>query len=57
MADETGAAGAAKETKQENKQVFRVQKVYIKDVSFETPRSTEIFTCLLYTSPSPRDRG
>jgi len=28
----------------ESQQVFRVQKVYIKDVSFETPRSTEIFT-------------
>jgi len=42
MAEETGAAGAA--GKQENQQVFRVQKVYVKDVSFETPRSTEIFT-------------
>lgn len=39
MAEETGAAAA-----QENQQVFRVQKVYVKDVSFETPRSTEIFT-------------
>lgn len=39
MAEETGAAAT-----QENKQVFRVQKVYVKDVSFETPRSTEIFT-------------
>lgn len=39
MAEETGAAA-----KQENQQVFRVQKVYVKDVSFETPRSTEIFT-------------
>ena len=51
MADETGAAGAVKETKQENKQVFRVQKVYIKDVSFETPRSTEIFTEQAQWSP------
>lgn len=40
MAEETGAAAAT----QENKQIFRVQKVYVKDVSFETPRSTEIFT-------------
>ncbi len=39
MAEETGAAGT-----QETQQIFRVQKVYIKDVSFETPRSTEIFT-------------
>lgn len=39
MAEETGAAA-----QQENQQVFRVQKVYVKDVSFETPRSTEIFT-------------
>ena len=37
--EETGAAAT-----QDNQQVFRVQKVYIKDVSFETPRSTEIFT-------------
>lgn len=41
MAEETGAASAAEAT---NAQIFRVQKVYIKDVSFETPRSTEIFT-------------
>lgn len=40
MAEETGAASA----EATNAQVFRVQKVYIKDVSFETPRSTEIFT-------------
>ncbi len=39
MAEETGAVA-----NQENQQTFRVQKVYIKDVSFETPRSTEIFT-------------
>ncbi len=42
MAEEKSAAGAA--STQDNKQVFRVQKVYVKDVSFETPRSTEIFT-------------
>ncbi len=45
MAEEKDAAAAqqAGENKGE-KQIFRVQKVYIKDVSFETPRSTEIFT-------------
>lgn len=32
-------------------QTFRVQKVYIKDVSFETPRSTEIFTEQAQWSP------
>ena len=40
MAEETGAAGA----EAGNQQSFRVQKVFVKDVSFETPRSTEIFT-------------
>jgi preprotein translocase subunit SecB len=39
MAEEGAAA-----TAEENKQQFRIQKVYVKDVSFETPRSTEIFT-------------
>ncbi len=41
MAEETGTAAGAEA---KNTQTFRVQKVYIKDVSFETPRSTEIFT-------------
>ena len=65
MAEESAAA-----TAEAKKQQFRIQKVFVKDVSFETPRSTEIFTeqgqwnpdvkvqlntCLLYTSPSPRD--
>lgn len=40
MAEETAAAS----TESGNAQTFRIQKVYIKDVSFETPRSTEIFT-------------
>ncbi len=40
MAEETTAAGGETGTQQS----FRVQKVFIKDVSFETPRSTEIFT-------------
>ncbi len=48
MAEEKGAGAAAT---QENSQVFRVQKVYIKDVSFETPRSTEIFTEQAQWSP------
>jgi len=47
MAEEKGGAAA----QQENKQVFRVQKVYVKDVSFETPRSTEIFTEQAQWSP------
>ncbi len=47
MAEETGAA-AGEAT---NAQTFRVQKVYIKDVSFETPRSTEIFTEQAQWSP------
>ena len=47
MAEETGAA-AGEAT---NTQTFRVQKVYIKDVSFETPRSTEIFTEQAQWSP------
>lgn len=40
MAEDTEAGAAAAATEQ----TFRIQKVYIKDVSFETPRSTEIFT-------------
>lgn len=40
MAEEKGAAAAS----QENPQIFRVQKVFVKDASFETSRSTEIFT-------------
>lgn len=40
MAEETAAGAAAAE----NAQTFRIQKIYVKDVSFETPRSTEIFT-------------
>jgi len=40
MAEESAAAAADAE----NKQQFRVQKVFVKDVSFETARSTEIFT-------------
>ncbi len=47
MAEEKGAAAAT----QENRQVFRVQKVFVKDVSFETPRSTEIFTEQLQWKP------
>lgn len=43
MADEQAGAAAASEQKPEG-QVFRIQKVFVKDVSFETPRSTEIFT-------------
>jgi preprotein translocase subunit SecB len=44
MAEETaGGAAAASEQKSEG-QVFRIQKVFIKDLSFEAPRSTEIFT-------------
>jgi preprotein translocase subunit SecB len=38
MAEESAAA-----TSEADKQ-FRIQKVFVKDVSFETPRSTEIFT-------------
>ncbi len=41
MAEETGAAAGGEEKKT---QTYRIQKIYIKDVSFETPRSTEIFT-------------
>ncbi|OED35530.1 protein-export chaperone SecB [Chromatiales bacterium (ex Bugula neritina AB1)] len=41
MAEETEAAAGGETGKT---QVYRIQKVYIKDVSFETPRSTEIFT-------------
>lgn len=39
MAEEGAAATAEKQ-----KQQFRIQKVFVKDISFETPRSTEIFT-------------
>jgi len=39
MAEESAAA-----TAEADKQQFRIQKVFVKDVSFETPRSTEIFT-------------
>ncbi len=39
MAEETTAA-----TTEAGKQQFRIQKVFVKDVSFETLRSTEIFT-------------
>lgn len=39
MAEESAAA-----TAEAGKQQFRIQKVFVKDVSFETPRSTEIFT-------------
>lgn len=38
MAEDNAAAAGG------SKQNYRVQKVYVKDVSFETPRSTEIFT-------------
>jgi len=40
MAEEESAAATADEKKQQ----YRIQKVFVKDVSFETPRSTEIFT-------------
>jgi len=38
MAEETAAGEAG------NQQTYRIQKVFIKDLSFETPNSTEIFT-------------
>jgi len=36
----------AKETKKpaENEQQFQLQKIYLKDISFETPNSPEVFT-------------
>ena len=37
----TGAAGAADAT--DGKQQFRVHKVYLKDVSFESPQSPKVF--------------
>lgn len=42
MAEEQ--TGAAATEQKSDGQVYRIQKVFIKDVSFETPRSTEIFT-------------
>ena len=36
----------AKEAKKpvENEQQFQLQKIYLKDISFETPNSPEVFT-------------
>ena len=50
MAEENngGAAAAAPE---QGGQQFRIQKVFVKDVSFEAPRSTEIFTDQAKWSP------
>ncbi len=41
MAEENGAAGAAGE--QKSGQQFAIQKIYLKDSSFETPNSPEVF--------------
>lgn len=42
MSDKETSSGAA--AKQGNEQQFGLQKVYLKDTSFETPNSPEIFT-------------
>jgi len=41
MAEDKGAAAGGGNN--ESGQTFRIQKIYVKDVSFETTRSTEIF--------------
>lgn len=42
MSEQENASGAAAD--QSNEQQFGLQKVYLKDTSFETPNSPEIFT-------------
>lgn len=42
MAEENGAAGAAGNQQQKGQQ-FAIQKIYLKDSSFETPNSPDVF--------------
>ena len=51
MAEE-GTAAAQEAAAQ---QQFVTQRIYTKDISFESPMTPNVFRCLLYTSPSPRD--
>jgi len=43
MAEEQQANGAATAEEQQQKQAFAIQRIYTKDISFETPNSPEIF--------------
>lgn len=44
MSDETAAANAGQANPQQPQQQFEIQKIYLKDVSVETPNSPLIFT-------------
>ncbi len=44
MSDETAAANAGQANTQQPQQQFEIQKIYLKDVSVETPNSPLIFT-------------
>ena len=44
MADEQQANGAAAPTEQNQAPQFNIQRIYTKDISFETPNSPAIFT-------------
>lgn len=44
MADETGATGAASNDTTQDGPALLLQKIYLKDLSFESPKAPEVFT-------------
>lgn len=49
MAEETGATGAASNDTTQTGPALLLQKIYVKDLSFESPKAPEVFT--LNTNP------